>query len=192
MDNRLHAALWDGEEIRWSGRPKPFRLMDKTFQSSILITWVISALVVLAAAGLLIPSLAADSRSLSDIVILSVIILFLPVIILFLPVILSARPLMDKRCLEEKTIYAITNFRIIAIVKDEVMYLPIGKGMKVTVEYQEDGCGTLRFGELVGKPARKSRTHAVLGLHSDNSKADVLGLLFYHVDQPDQLTRYFA
>lgn len=185
MDNRLQEALWDGEDLRWSGRPKPFQLMDKTFHSSILFTWVISALIVLVAAVLLIPPLADGSRSLSDILILSV-------IILFLPVILSVRPVMDKRCLEEQTIYAITNFRILVIVKDEVMYLPIGKGMKVAVDYQDDGCGTLRFGELVGKPAQKSRTHAILGLHSDDGKTNMLGLLFYHVDQPDQLMRYFA
>lgn len=185
MDNRLHAALWAGEALRWSGRPKPFRLMDKNFQSSILITWVISALIMLAAAVLLILPLATGSRALSDLVILSV-------MILFLPVILSARPLMDKHCLEEQTIYAITNYRIIVIVKDDVMSLPIGKGMKVAVDDQEDGCGTIRFGELVGKPARKSRAHAVLGLRSDDSKTSIIGLLFYHVDRPDQLMRYFA
>ncbi len=185
MDTRLKEALWDGEDLLWSGRPKPFRLLDKTVQFSILTTWIISALVVLVAAVMLIPPLVSSSRPLSDMVILSV-------IVLFLPAILSVRPLMDKRCLEERTIYAITNFRILVIVKDEVMYLPIGKGMKVAVDYQDDGCGSLRFGELVGKPAQKSRAHAVLGLRADDCKTDMRGLLFYHVDQPDQLMRYFA
>ncbi len=185
MEARLQEALWDGEEIRWSGRPKPFQLMDKTFKPSMIATWVISALILLAVIVLLGPAFINGTRSLSDVVVLSV-------ISLFLPVILSARPFMDKRCLEEQTLYAITNFRIIAVVKDEVMYLPLGKGLNVAVEHQEDGCGNLRFGELVGKPPKKSRAHAVLGLRDDECKNDMLGLLFYHVDQPDQLMSYFA
>ncbi|OUQ82223.1 hypothetical protein [Flavonifractor sp. An100] len=185
METRLKEALWEGEEVRWSGRPKPFELMEQSFKSSILLTWAVSACVLAAVLYLLVTSLASGTRTIGDAFILAI-------ITLFLPAILSARPIMDKKCLEEKTIYAITNFRIIAIVKDEVMYLPIGKGMKVAVEQQADGCGNLRFGELVGKPSKKSRAHAVLGLRSSDESRDVQGLLFYHVDQPDQLMRYLA
>lgn len=185
METRLKEVLWEGEKVRWSGRPKPFALMDQTVKSSILLTWAISACVLIALVVLLVPALASGTRTVSDVIILSV-------ITLFLPAILSARPFVDKKCLEEKTFYAITNFRIIAIVKDEVMYLPMGKGMKVAVEQQEDGCGNLRFGEMVGKPAKKSRAHAVLGLRADGCKSDMLGLLFYHVDKPEQLMSYLA
>lgn len=185
METRLKEVLWDGEEVRWEGRPKPFQLMDKTFKPSIIATWAISGLVLLAVLALLGPALSSGARSLTDVLVLSV-------IALFLPVILSIRPFLDKRCLEQQTLYAITNFRIIAVIKDEVMYLPIGKGMQIAVERQEDGCGNLRFGALVGKPAKKSRAHAVLGLRDDECKNDMLGLLFYHVDQPEELMRYFA
>lgn len=185
MENQLKEALWEGEEVRWSGRPKPFPLMDSSVKSSIIITWAVSACVLAALAAILVPAVSSGRRSVSDVIILSF-------ITLFLPAILSARPFVDKKCLEEKTFYAITNFRIIAIIKGEVMYLPIGKGMKVAVEHQADGCGNLRFGEMVGKPAKKSRAHAVLGLRADGCKSDMLGLLFYHVDQPEQLMSYLA
>lgn len=185
METRLKDVLWDEEEVRWSGRPKPFHLMDKTFRPSIIITWIISALALLAVAVLLGPALVTGSRSLTDVLVLTA-------IALFLPTILSARPFLDKKCLEEQTLYAITNYRIIAIVKNETMYLPIGKGMKVAVEHDEDGCGNLRFGEMVGKPSKNSRAHAVLGLRSDVCKSDMMGLLFYHVDQPDILMSYLA
>ena len=185
MEARLKESLWDGEVVRWSGRPEPFVLMEKTFKSSIIATWVASACFLAGVLMFLIPSTTTGSYTVSDTMILGI-------IALFLPAILSARPIMDKKCLEEKTLYAITNYRIIAVVRDEVMYLPIGKGMEVAVEQQEDGCGNLRFGELVGKPAEKSRTHAVLGLRSDDCNSDMRGLLFYHVDQPEQLIRYLA
>lgn len=185
MERNLKEALWEGEEVRWSGRPKPFALLDKNVKSSIVLTWAICACILAGVLFVVVPSMAAGSRSLSDAVILIL-------VTLFLPGMLSARPFMDKKCLEEQTLYAITNFRIIAVVRDEVMYLPIGKGMKVAVEHQADGCGNLRFGELVDKPAQKSRTHAVLGLRAEDCKSDMLGLLFYHVDQPEQLMRYLA
>lgn len=185
METRLQEALWEGEEIRWSGRPKPFVLMDKTFKSSILTTWIISACFLVFILFLMATAISSGSHSLSDLIVLAV-------VAFFLPAILSIRPLLDKKCLEEKTLYAITNFRIIAIVRDEVMYLPIGKGINVAVERHEDGCGSLRFGDLVGMPAKKSRSHAVLGLRSEESKSTMRGLLFYHVEQPEQLMSYLA
>ena len=48
METRLKEVLWEGEEIRWSGRPKPFGLLDKALRPSIMLTWISSAVVLLA------------------------------------------------------------------------------------------------------------------------------------------------
>lgn len=72
------------------------------------------------------------------------------------------------------------------------MYLPLVKGIKTAVQSHEDGFGSLRFGELVGKPAKKSRDHAVIGMRNVDSREDMAGLMFYHIDQPGQLLRYLA
>ena len=53
METRLKEVLWEGEEIRWSGRPKPFGLLDKALRSSIMLTWISSAVVLLAVAVIL-------------------------------------------------------------------------------------------------------------------------------------------
>jgi len=119
--------------------------MEKAFRPSILLTWAFFILVLISVAALLGPVLADSKQPFTDVPALSI-------VSLFLPVILSIRPFMDKRCLENQTLYAITNYRIIAVVKDEPMYLTIGKGMQVGVDQQEDGCGNLRFGDTVGKP----------------------------------------
>lgn len=159
--------------------------MEKAFRPSILLTWAFSILVLISVAALLGPALADGKQPFTDVPALSI-------VSLFLPVILSIRPFMDKRCLENQTLYAITNYRIIAVVKDEPMYLTIGKGMQVAVDQQEDGCGNLRFGDTVGKPVEKSRVHAVLGTRAEDHKSDMLGLLFYHVDHPKELLHYLA
>lgn len=185
MDTRLKDALWEGEEVRWSGRPKPFALMDRLIRPSILMTWAVSGLILVLTTVLLGLSVVRGARSLTDALVLAA-------VVLFLPVILSVRPFLDRRCLEDRTVYAITNFRIIAVIKDEVMYLTLRKGMSVSVDSQGDGCGNLRFGDTVGKPAKKARVHAVLGIRDDELRNNVLGLLFYHVDQPEQLLGYLS
>ena len=185
MDTRLKNILWEGEEVRWSGRPKPFSLFDHDSKNSILLTWIVSALVLAAVIVLMVFSSITGTRSFTDVLIMAI-------VALFLRVALSARPFMDKKCLEKNTLYAITNFRIIALVKGEVMYLPLVKGIKTAVQSHEDGFGSLRFGELVGKPAKKSRDHAVIGMRNVDSREDMAGLMFYHIDQPGQLLRYLA
>ena len=121
MDTRLKNILWEGEEVRWSGRPKPFSLFDHDSKNSILLTWIVSALVLAAVIVLMVFSSITGTRSFTDVLIMAI-------VALFLPVALSARPFMDKKCLEKNTLYAITNFRIIVLVKGEVMYLPLVKG----------------------------------------------------------------
>ena len=54
MDTRLKNILWEGEEVRWSGRPKPFSLFDHDSKNSILLTWIVSALVLAAVIVLMV------------------------------------------------------------------------------------------------------------------------------------------
>lgn len=180
MEARLKEALWDGEDVRWTGRPKPFALLGPDSKNGILVTWVISGLVLAAMVLFLVPQIISGSRSVTECLVMAV-------VALFIPGILSVRPFLDKKCLEENTLYAITNYRIIAIVKEDVLYLPISKELEAGVEHRADGCGNLCFGKMIGQPLRKSRTLAVLGLRDDDSRFLMQGLMFYHVDRPDQI-----
>ena len=93
MDTRLKNILWEGEEVRWSGRPKPFSLFDHDSKNSILLTWIVSALVLAAVIVLMVFSSITGTRSFTDVLIMAI-------VALFLPVALSARPFMEKKCLE--------------------------------------------------------------------------------------------
>ena len=42
-----------------------------------------------------------------------------------IPLAVAVRPYLDKKLLEQKTIYAITDQRIIAVVKSNVMTMPV-------------------------------------------------------------------
>lgn len=180
MEARLKEALWQGEEVRWTGRPKPFALLGPDSKTGILVTWVISGLVLAAMIMFLVPQLISGYRTVSECLVMAV-------VALFVPAILSVRPFLDKKCLERNTLYAVTNYRIIAVVKEDVLYLPISKGLVAAVEHRSGGCGNVCFGKMVGQPLRKSRTLAVLGLHDDDNRFLMEGLMFYHLDRPDQV-----
>lgn len=185
MEKKLQESLLEGEVVRWSGRPTPFTLRQCPEHRSCVITWFMSLAAFVLIMAYFIPYYLGTQRSLLDILILSV-------IVAFLPLMLSLRPLLDRRCLMQNTIYAITNFRVIALVGEELMYIPVSHQLKVAIENQDAGHGNLCFGEAIGKDLRKSRTNAVLGIRKDSTQHSMLGLMFYHVDQPEQLLEYFA
>ncbi|MFQ9472662.1 MAG: hypothetical protein ACLR0P_05570 [Oscillospiraceae bacterium] len=117
MEQRLHEILMDGEQVRWTGRPSPFKLMQCPERNTFFVTWLLSGAAILLALLYLLPTLNSDQRGGADWFIMLV-------VVAFLPAMLSLRPLMDKLCLEKNTIYAITDRRVIALVKDDLMYIP--------------------------------------------------------------------
>lgn len=184
MEQRLHEILMDGEQVRWTGRPSPFKLMQCPERNTFFATWLLSGAAVLLALFYLLPALDSTQRGGAD--------WFVMLVVAFLPAMLSLRPLMDKFCLEKNTLYAITDRRVIALVKDDLMYIPLDQKPAVSVEGRDRDCGNLCFGEAVGCGSGNSRSNAVLGIRESSSQNDMLGMLFYHVSHPEQLLHYIA
>lgn len=178
MEKRLQAALPEGEQVRWSGRPTRFRLMESTYRSAVVLTWLMSVCVVVLVGYFLAPyywkhALTGDM-------------LLAALVMVFMPAMLSVRPLLDKRTLENETIYAVTDRRVIAIVKDEVMSMPL-EGLTAVVKGWDGGCANLCFGKAAQIPEYKSRVYAISGVREYRDELD--GILFYHVEAPEQLIR---
>jgi len=185
MSIRLQEILLDGEEVRWTGRPKPFALLGADSKREILLTWFFSAIILFAALVLLFFSLASGAYPLGQaLILLSV--------VLFLPLVLSVRPLTDKKCLEQETFYAITNLRIISIVRDEALFIPLKKGVKMAVEKTSHEIGNLCFGSTIGQPQKKRRSLAVSGRRDSDSRSTMDGILFYNVEYPETLMAHFV
>ena len=185
MEQRLHEILMDGEQVRWTGRPSPFKLMQCPERNTFFVTWLLSGAAVLLALFYLLPALDSTQRGGADWFVMLV-------VVAFLPAMLSLRPLLDKLCLEKNTLYANTDRRVIALVKDDLMYIPLEQKPAVSVEGRDRDCGNLCFGEAVGCGSGNSRSNAVLGIRESSSQNDMLGMLFYHVSHPEQLLRYIA
>ena len=186
MEEKLKDILLDGEEVRWSGRPAPFKLLELPSRKSILATWIISGCALALVLVFLIPFYIQTGRSLLDTAVVLV-------VAAFLPLMLSSRPVLDKRCLERDTLYAITNFRAIALVKEDMMFIPLSPKLKTAVAAQDGACGSLCLGEAVDVTPGKQLATAVIGMRTEGSaNPNVRGMMFYHVNDPESLLRYFA
>jgi len=172
MEKRLETALQEGEQVRWSGRPVRFRLMQSAYRSGMVLTWLMSVCVILLVAYFLAPYYLTHTLT-GDL-------LLAAAVVLFLTAQLSLRPLLDKRTLENETVYAVTDRRVIAVVKDEVMSLPL-EGLTAAVKEWDGTCASLYFGKAAEVPEYKSRVYALSGVREYTDELD--GLIFYHVDE---------
>lgn len=186
MEEKLNEVLLDGEKIRWSGRPAPFKLLATPSRRSLILTWAICSGALALILGALVPFYIRAQRTMVDLLVLLVITAFLPVMI-------SIRPLLDKRCLERSTIYAITNYRVLALVNGELMFIPISRQLSHAIENRDGEAGNLCFCEAVGRKTRKTLDYAVMGVDRVSStQSSVPGLMFFHIPHPESLLGYLS
>ena len=183
MQERLNQYLLDGEAVRWCGRPTPFRLLKSVGSTDMLITWALSLFLLVVSVFAILPRISTSGMTESALIVL---------VICFLPGLLSLRPLRDKRLLEQDTIYAITNYRVIALVRDELMYIPLSSKLQVEVEPQDQGHGIVRFSSALDRDYGSTLANAVAGIPVEGSRYNMKGMLFYHISNPSDVLQYFA
>lgn len=155
-------------------------------RTSLLLTWVLCSAALAVILGGLIPFFLLHSsgrhRSDRD-----------PHDRAFLPAMISIRPLLDKWSLEHDTIYAITNYRVLALVKNNLMYIPLGRILTHSIEARDGESGNLCFCEAVGQSSSKMLDNAILGVRCGSpAQSGVPGLLFFHIPQPESLLGYLS
>ena len=176
MEQRLQEVLLDGEIVRWSGRPSPFKLMSIPSRTSLLLTWVLCSAALAVILGGLIPFFLRTHQAVTDLTVILMIAAFLPAMI-------SIRP----------TIYAITNYRVLALVKNNLMYIPLGRILTHSIEARDGESGNLCFCEAVGQSSSKMLDNAILGVRCGSpAQSGVPGLLFFHIPQPESLLGYLS
>ena len=168
MEQILQKTLRDNEKVLWFGRPTKTKLLRSPDRVSQYVAWIIAI---------------ADNKSIG-------IILIGLVPMIGIPLAVAVRPYLDKKLLEQKTIYAITDQRIIAVVKSNVMTMPRDQKVTCAVECRDGGAGNVCFNAAIGREAGKSRANAVMGIKKGNDR--VVGLLFFHVSDPDAVVSALA
>ena len=187
MEHQLHDILLEGEVIRWCGRPAPFKLMDLPSRNFLIFTWVTSGMVLGLILGLCI---ATFSRTLYAPLDFSILLLAM----LLLPLMAAFRPILDRRCLLRNTIYAITNCRVIAKIKDDVIYVPLTRDLKTASLSHRGHFGSLCFGEAVSIAPHRELSAAIIGIRNvgDIANPSVAGIILYHLRNPEDLLHYLA
>ena len=166
MEQRLQEVLLDGEIVRWSGRPSPFKLMSIPSRTSLLLTWVLCSAALAVILGGLIPFFLRTHQAVTDLTVILMIAAFLP---------------------------AITNYRVLALVKNNLMYIPLGRILTHSIEARDGESGNLCFCEAVGQSSSKMLDNAILGVRCGSpAQSGVPGLLFFHIPQPESLLGYLS
>ena len=183
MEQILQKTLRNNEKVLWFGRPTKTKLLRSPDRVSQYVAWIITAVMTLFSFGVFLPFAIADNKSIG-------IILIGLVPMIGIPLAVAVRPYLDKKLLEQKTIYAITDQRIIAVVKSNVMTMPRDQKVTCAVECRDGGAGNVCFNAAIGREAGKSRANAVMGIKKGNDR--VVGLLFFHVSDPDAVVSALA
>lgn len=132
MEQILQKTLRDNEKVLWFGRPTKTKLLRSPDRVSQYVAWIITAVMTLFSFGVFLPFAIADNKSIG-------IILIGLVPMIGIPLAVAVRPYLDKKLLEQKTIYAITDQRIIAVVKSNVMTMPRDQKVTCAVECRDGG-----------------------------------------------------
>ena len=183
MERKLREALWDDERILWFGRPTQSTLLRSPDTLSQCMTWAITALLTLFAFFFFLPYALADGKEF-------IFILVILITMVFLPLTIAIRPYLDKLLLERETVYAITDRRIIAIVRNNVMTMPRTEHTRCAVDGRDGAGGNVYFDSAIGSPLEKSRANAVTGFKRSNNA--IHGIIFFHVHEPDQVVQLLA
>lgn len=183
MEQILQKTLRDNEKVLWFGRPTKTKLLQSPDRVSQYVAWIVTAALTLFAFGVFLPFAIADNKSIG-------IILIGLVPMIGIPLAVAVRPYLDKKLLEQNTIYAVTDQRIIAVVKSNVMTISRDQKVTCAVECRDGGAGNVCFNAAIGQQASKSRATAVTGMKKGNDR--VVGMLFFHVSDPDAVLTALA
>ena len=94
-------------------------------------------------------------------------------------------PLTAQNTLRGDSLFAVTDRRVISVIKGEALSLPRNKDLSQSVTLWDGDCGNLAFGTAAGRPLHKCRMDAVLGVRGKDRA--VTGLVFYHIPHPEQV-----
>lgn len=177
MEQTLKEHLEPGEQLLWMGRPVKSKLMEAPDKTTQLVMWVVLALFAAVTAIVILPYMIAAER---EVMVMAACVIIVNVV----PFVLAIRPMLDKSLLEKRTVCAVTDRRVISVVK-ETVHAMSRKGLDYAVANREGSVGSIRFGGAVHSKKKNDRVDAVLGVQEDEGQAR--GMVFFRVEDVDQV-----
>ena len=175
MEQQLREHLKEDEQLLWSGRPEAFETLDRTNRSGIITGLVIKALVSLAILAAYIIAVQRQGSFSPGVV----------VIILAFAAFALASPFLTARRLRRKTIYGLTDKRIMRYGSFEGA-VPYERIRSAVLRTDEDGHTSLLCGpKTVGLEPRKWRSQADAPFINSEDDPEAVRVLLYAVPMSD-------
>jgi hypothetical protein len=177
----LKGLLTKDENVKWAGKPDPYKVLDEDNKKSTMTCWIISIAIAAALSGIYtIFALSGSSTT------------FQPIIYIFtigFPLIAFIDPIRDRKQIISQVL-AVTDQKVIVAGKNtggsdnKQPALKLQDIDIVRVEQIESGFSRIRFGSVTfGAQGYKLRRITTGGRRSEGDK--VIGLVFYRIDNSD-------
>ena len=159
MEQKLLSLLDTEEKLLWSGVPEPFEMMGAAYKSKLIRKFLLTAAGIIGLSAWYITAALKNGVAVQPIAI----------IICALPFLYSIyNDFSDVKKLKGKTIYAMTDRRMITVVDKAASYIEYGKVRGWKLEADDDGVMSFVCGDDALKAKAVSRrAAAVCGAHTN-------------------------
>lgn len=172
-------GLEKGELILWSGKPEPFKILDKYYKPIFIRNYIITFIIVV---SIFIAALIRNTNGGGANLTAVGVICLVPLVAL--PVSLSPFRNFGKNCK-----YFLTNKNIIIYLSaSQMLKYPLSKIDKLDSVQQFDGTRSIRIGKAVGMPIRKNRSYALGCINESTSENENKSCLLYNLSEKDANT----
>lgn len=180
---RLSRQLLEGEEAQWLGRPERFSLLSKDYKGSLILRWIIAA-VVLAALIIAYSVWVAGSAAKFNTILVLIIVLACVYIFVIIPV-------MDRFTLMNRTFFCVTNKRVLVFVSDRAPISLNRAGLNFSIINGENGCSHIAFGAAAKMRSHRLRIGTITPPTSEKGDTPI-GAVFYNIKNAAEVTNLFS
>ena len=178
MEKQLREHLLENEQLLWTGRPEAFETLDKSNKTSIMVGLVIKLVVTLGILLLYGMSARQDGGNIKPIVI---------VFILAIAAFAIVNPFLLARRLGKKTIYGLTDKRIIRSGSTDGA-VPYARIKKAVLRTDDDGHTCLLCGpRACGLKPRQWRGEADAAFIDSHDEPEADRVILYALPMDDRL-----
>lgn len=166
----LKEALQEDEKLLWTGKPGAFALMDDAVKTPLLLRWVVCAVLAVACLAAYIAAYGGTAT-------------FQPLIIVVVVAVfgfIMLRPMMDRKTLMGKVVYAVTDKRVLMCVGGRDVYELARPGLKTTVVQAEGDNVHMALGSCADISRSKYRNKALAPKRGSGDMVN--GFVMYNVD----------
>lgn len=165
--------LKEDEKIEWVGRPEPFSFISKFTRTNFIIRIAVAAVCAIVAIILyIILSDTANALVIAAIIIIAAI--------------AGLYPIYDKRNMQNKTLYIITNQRVIRVLSSSEFDAIPRSSVKISTTDAGNDCIHAMFGSFAN--CSENRVFHNAATPKFDEKDNVIGLVFYNVKKTPELT----